>query len=334
MKKTLKFILLIGASLVLAGCEVPNINNYFDTSIIAKDTIALQATTALTLVNSFADSPSLQQVEQELNIADDKAAEIPIATLDFFLNNDVAFNVEKTTSDREGYVYLDVISFTISKDVTISYALYYNLETSDVEIINEGAMNAFRNNGNGHKDDERGNGKRNHANQQNGKRNGKGNNGSGKGKHNHYRISGLAIVGEDEYRFVAKTERNDKGDKAATALKFRLYKDEENYIVIKHERELFEEIAEAQQQYVEKLSYVVVENNEVVKQFKHELVKAQDEFTLSVIIDGTKYVVKSFTIDEKVFLQVTLCDGETFIYEKIVTIDTETEITTVTFVLQ
>lgn len=348
MKKTLRFTFLIAASLILAGCELPDKNNDLTPNIIAKDTIALQATTALTLVDGFSESSSLQQLGQEFIITDEQDPAIPIATLDFFLNNDTAFHIEKTISDREGYDYLDIISFNISIDFKTSYALYYNLETSDVEINDneeivlsgnnkqqsQGEANRNGNNHNhgaGNQDrqqDGNGNGAGNRHNH------GNGNKGFGKGKHNHYRISGLALVDGNEYRFIAKTENKNNGEETETALKFRLYKDEQNYIVIKHETELLEITDGVEQQYGEKFSYVVVENNEVTQQFKHELVKAGDEFVLSVKIAGTKYIVESFTSDEKVYLQVTLCDGQTVIYEKIVTTDLETGITTVLYVLQ
>lgn len=331
MKKTIRFALLISASFILSGCDVPSINNYLDTNIVAKDTIALQTTTALTLVNGFADSQMMQQLEEELKLDDNQEKEIPIATLDFFLNNDAAFNIEKRTSDRDGYVYLDIISFNMSEDITISYALYYNLETSDVEINDaNGRGNGHHHGGEnqGHKHDGPRNGEGNRHNHQNGK------NGSAKGKHKHYRVSGLAIVNGDEYNFIAKTENKNNGKEGETALKFRLYKDEQNYIVIKHEQELFKVVNEVERHYLEKFSYVVVENDEVIKQFKHELLKEQDEFILHLTIDGTKYIVKSFTIDERVFLEVMLCDGQTFIFEKIVVTDAETGNTTFLYVLQ
>ncbi len=352
MKKSLKFTFLISAGLILAGCTLPNSNNNFDLNIIAKDTIAVQATTALTLSHSFGDLLPMQQLEDELSIVNAPDTEIPIATLDFFFNHGGGFNITKTTSDRDDYVYLDVISFHLSEDVNVTYKLYYNLETAEKELIEPDEIDEFdsedseqqnkqtvysraqaQGGGNHGNKDADGKGERKRHRHGNGNRDGDKKQ-FGKGQHQHYRLSGLALVGEEEYHFVVKTQNKNNSAQLDKTLKFRLYQDADNYIVIKQGSETISVPGEANYEYVESFSYIVVENNEVVKQFKHEFVQDQDEFVLTLIIDGVKYIVESYTIDEQVFLEITLCGGETFVYEKVITTDIETGITTIVYVLQ
>lgn len=410
MKKNLGFALLVSAGVALSGCKLPATSNLANIGIVKKDTIALQATTALTLADSFTHSATMQKIQKQLLDEGTPVVDIPVATLDILFNNGSSFNIEKTTSDREGYAYLDIISFNIGAEEDITYSLYYNLETSDTEVPDEDEESipsediptdvtddttgseigqtteeqtttsqeiALRHGeGHGHggnhdddkggdrdrgdedeiddeaddtedeaeneDDEDRGNGhghgmsddddededKGHHGGH------GNGNGGRGEGRGNHYRLTGLAVVGDEEYRFMSKTETETDDDETETELKFMLFKSEGNFIMIKQEIEIEGVVGEVGYEYEEEFRYLVVENDEVVKQFKLELENEDDQLALEVKIDGVKYEVEYVTAEDKLFIHVTVAGDQTYIYEKVITTNTETGVTTVDYILQ
>ena len=386
MKKNLGLALLVSAGVALSGCELPTTSNLANIAVVKKDTIALQATTALTLVDSFSHSRAMQKIQKQLSDTGTPAVEIPVATLDILFNNGSSFNIEKTTSDREGYAYLDIISFNIGAEEDITYSLYYNLETSDVEVPDEDdetlpsedvpsdvseettgveidsaaqariltskeiTLRHGEGHGHGgdhdgdkdgdqdcdHDDDDDDDEDRGHGHGE-GNEDGKGEGGRGghgDGRGNHYRLTGLAVVGEEEYRFMSKTESETDGDETETELKFMLFKAEGNFIMIKQEIEIEGTVGEVGYEYQEEFRYLVVENDEVVKHFKLELENEDDKLALEVKIDGVKYEVEYVTVEDKLFIHVSVAGDQTYIYEKVVTTDVETGVTTVEYILQ
>ena len=311
MKKTLALTLALGAGLALIGCKPAT-----QTDVIKTKTMALQATTALTLADGFEDSPAMRNLKKSLLEGATTDPNIPVATLDVLFNNGTNFSVEKTESDREGYAYLDVISFSIGDEEEIAYSLYYNLETFNHEAVDdddevmpgEGSMNQNQYGQDDNDDDD--------------------------DNEKHYRIRGLAIVGEEEYRFMSKTESEIEDDETETELRFMLWKAEGNFIAIKQEIEIEGTPGTADYEYEEEFHYMVIENGEVVRQFKLELENEDNKVELEVRLDGVKYEVTYFSVDGKNFLKVEVEGDGTYIYEKVVTTDAETGETTISYVLQ
>lgn len=132
MKKTFTLMTFaLGATLVLGGCKKPTTEA---TAVIKSQTMAFEATTALTLVGGFETVPEVKALQKSLANEGVAEPDIPVATLDILFNNGVDFNVEARESDRVEYEYLDVISFNVGADDYIEYSLYFNLETSDTEL--------------------------------------------------------------------------------------------------------------------------------------------------------------------------------------------------------
>lgn len=422
MKKTLALSLLIGGGLVLSGCQFVSLSQDDIQPVVETKTMVFQATTALTMVEGF-DSPTLKTLGRLMNQEGDpiEEANIPIATLDMLFNNGSSFTVEQKASDREGYTNLDVISFKILNEETITYSLYYNVETleepddetsedisvevseepvtsedpivsedpitSETPIVSEepiiseepatsvtngltaGAATKSRHGqggqGHGHHGDHDGedgdldedidetevedseedeyghmggdaghmgddeNGMPGHGNGGNGNQG----HGHGHGK-DHYRVTGLAVVGDEEYRFMSKTETDTDGDEQEVELKFMMFKDEGNFISIKQEIETEGIEGEVGYSYEEDFKYMVVKDNELVKSFKLELDHEDDGQELEVKIDGVKYEVTYETIEDRVYIHVSVRGQGEFTYEKVVTVNEETSEVSVDYILQ
>lgn len=323
MKKTLTLTLALGAGLTLIGCKPAT----SVLSVIKQDTVALQATTALTLADGFKASPTMSALRKHMLNGVTEDPGIPVATLDILFNNGVNFNVESTPSDREGYEFMDTISFNIGDAEKIAYKLYYNLETFTEELDDDDdevapgtsgpvTPSAMMDDDDEMDDDDTG---YQHRHREGDK---------------HYRLRGLALVGEDEYRFMAKTESETEDDEVETELRFMLWKADGNFIHIKQEIEIEGVEGTPDYEYEEEFFYMVVENGNVVKQFKLELENEDNELELEVRLDGVKYEVEYLTVDGKNLIKVKVEGGSTYVYEKVINTDPETGETSVTYILQ
>ncbi|OQA79307.1 MAG: hypothetical protein BWY30_00198 [Tenericutes bacterium ADurb.Bin239] len=345
MKKTFTLMTLaLGATLALSGCTKPQAEV---TAVIKSQTMAFEATTALTLVGGFETTPEMQTLKRALAASGVAEPDIPVATLDILFNNGVDFHIEHGDSDLEGYAYVDTISFNIGDDSRIEYALYYNLETSadvfdddDDEVVpSEEISVAARhgtkdedddtvcNNGtncNGDDDDDN-NGDRDRDRDRNRNRD--------REKDKHYRIRGIAIVGDEEYRFMSKTTSEVDDDETETKLRFMLWKDDDNFINIKQEIEIEGTPGTPDYEYEEEFHYMVVKDGEVAKNFKLELENEDNKLELEVKIDGVKYEVEYETVGDRTFIKIKV-QGNEYIYEKVVTTNEETGEVSVSYVLQ
>ena len=377
MKKTLALSLIVGGGLVLSGCQFVSFNQDDIQPVVETKTMAFQATTALTMVDGF-DSPTLSKTMSRLMNQDEAPIEevdVPIATLDMLFNNGSSFTIEQKASDREGYTNLDVISFKILEEETITYSLYYNVEAFETpeeesseevseeiseiieseevidsteapsEEISEPLLTRHGENGGRHGDqdgdghhgdyddddaDYDREGDNGHHGFENGEHEGRGH---AYGK-DHYRVTGLAVVGEEEYRFMSKTETDTDGDEQEVELKFMMFKDEGNFISIKQEIETEGVEGEAGYEYEEEFKYMVVKDNELVKSFKLELENEDDAQELEVKIDGVKYEVTYETIEDRTYIHVSVSGQGEYTYEKVVTTNEETNEVSVAYILQ
>ncbi|MGI6715476.1 MAG: hypothetical protein ACOX3B_04840 [Bacilli bacterium] len=144
MKKTFTLMTLaLGATLVLGGCKKPTTEA---TAVIKSQTMAFEATTALTLVGGFETVPEVKALQKSLANEGVAEPDIPVATLDILFNNGVDFQIGREDSDLDGYAYVDTISFNIGTDSRIEYKLYYNLETAEEEIDDDGDDDELLNN--------------------------------------------------------------------------------------------------------------------------------------------------------------------------------------------
>lgn len=391
MKKTLGLSLLIGGGLVLSGCSALINLNTNTTPVVETKTMAFQATTALTMVNGL-DSPTMMKKLSKIMNLEPGEVDIPVATLDLLFTNGSGFTVEQRTSDREGYTNLDVISFKIGESETITYSLYYNIETFDeepvdepedttevvsedvtseeiiteeipTEVITSEEVNTSvlgrhgQGNGHGHdnhdadEEDEPETDVEDETDEQGPHHHGEGNgnqedgehNGMGEGHHGghghhgdkeHYRVRGIAVVGDEEYRFMSKTETDTDGDEQEVELKFMMFKDEANFISIKQEIETQGVEGEVGYEYEEDFKYMVVKDGELAKQFKLEIEHQEGAQELEVKIDGVKYEVTYEVVEERTFIHVTVRGQGEFVYEKVVTTNPETSEVVVEYVLQ
>ncbi len=347
MKKTFTLMTLaLGATLVLGGCTKPNTEA---TAVIKSQTMAFEATTALTLVGGFETVPEVKALQKSLAAEGVAEPDIPVATLDILFNNGVDFQINREDSDLAGYTYVDTISFNIGTDSRIEYKLYYNLETAEEEIDDDSDDDELLNNEvaskarygenkhNGKDDDDddtvcNGGGtctndgeEGDHNKEQDRNRN--------RNKDKHYRVTGLALVGEEEYKFMSKTTSEVDADETETKLRFMLWKDDNNFISIKQEIEVEGTPGTPDYEYEEEFKYLVVENGEVVKSFKLELENEDNELELEVRIDGVKYEVEYEVIDDRTFIHVKV-QGTEYTYEKVITTNEETGEVTVSYVLQ
>ena len=314
------------------------------------------------------DEESEETVEGDVTTPD-----IPVATLDLLFTNGNGFAVTQMESDREDYTNMEVISFNVMDEEAISYTLYYNtepLEAEDDELPGEAIVDeadieenddldtpTIERHGDQEDDDDdddrdgyhHGEDKDDDEDDRHGYHHGNGENhdgydgenygmGQGHREHEHgkapTKITGIAIVGEEEYTFMSKTETDNDSDEQEIESKFMIFKDEANFISIKQEIEIEGTLGSDDYEYEEEFKYSVVKDGEVVKRFKLEIENDADEQELEVKLDDVKYEVEYEYIDERVFLHIEVNGQDEVVYEKIVTIDETTNEASVEYILQ
>jgi len=348
-KKTIGLTLLIGGGLVLTGCQnIPLDSSQQTIGVIETQTMSFQATTAISLVKGL-NTPTLftamsdtSDLSSEDTSVETPEFDVPVATLDLLFSNGANFSVEQKVSDREGYTNLDVISFNVFGDEMTSYSLYYNatpLEEEDLvpgeDIVDEELGQTFLSR---HGED---NGKGENG-SQDGTRDGAHNNNNHDNDYDHQhdhdkdqmKITGIAVVGDEEFQFISKTESDTDSDEQEIEMKFMIFKDKDNFISIKQEIEIEGVEGEEGYEYEEDFKYTIVENGQVTKRFKLEIENEDNELGLEVIIDGMKYQIDYEFIDERVFLHIEIKGQGEFVYEKIATTDEVTGNVSITYILQ
>ncbi len=148
------------------------------------------------------------------------------------------------------------------------------------------------------------------------------------------KITGLAVVGDEEYRFMSKTEIDEDSDEKEIEMKFMLFKDEMNFISIKQEIETEGVEGTADYEYEEEFKYMVVEKGQRTRQFKLEIEQEDGEQELEVKIDGVKYEVSYQMIDGRTFIHIDTNGRGEFVYEKIIVTDELTGETSLDYILQ
>lgn len=146
-----------------------------------------------------------------------------------------------------------------------------------------------------------------------------------------YKMEGIAVVGENEYPFRAKAEHEVETDETETELIFALWKDDANYIVIRQEIEIEGTEGQPDYEYEEKFHYYVVTDGQVTRDFFLEFENEDSELELEIIIDGLKYEVEYVEEDGKLYIDIKIDGDETYRFEKVVTVDEETNEVTVTY---
>jgi len=360
-KKTLGLTLFIAGGLVLTGCQnLPLTNSEAGMPVIQTKTMAFQATTAISLVKGLSVPTKFSAMSETTEIPSDEVTQeennIPVATLDLLFTNGSGFSVEQKESDREGYTNLDVISFLIMDEQTTSYSLYYNatpLEADDTlpgeDVIDEEAseeletpiLSRHGEDSDKQDDDDDSDGQHHGSNNGNNEQTHSHNHDNDKDQdhdRNHQndelKITGIAVVGEEEYQFVSKTEIDNDSDEQEIEMKFMIFKDKDNFISIKQEIEIEGVEGSEDYEYEEEFKYTVVENGQVVRKFKLEIENEDNELQLEVKIDGVKYEIEYEVVEDRVFLHITVKGQGEFIYEKIVTVNEDTNETNVDYIIQ
>lgn len=298
--------------------------------------------------------------------------EIPVATLDLLFTNGSGFNVEQKTSDREDFTNMEVITFNVMDQETTTYTLYYNvapLEEDDEVLPGEDIVEEEpseeaseevsqpvleRHGEDGDKDEEDHDGPHHDENQEDevededededdehqGNNGNHGGNGHGHTHRDHehgndqVKIRGIAVVGDEEYVFMSKTEIDTDSDEQEIESKFMIFKDEANFISIKQEITTSGVEGEVDYEYEEEFKYFVVKDGEIANKFKLEIESEAEEETLEVKIDGLKYEVEYEHLDGRVFLHINVRGQGEFVYEKVVTTNEETLEVSVEYILQ
>ena len=355
-KKTLGLTLLIGGGVVLTGCQnIPLDSSQQNMGVIETQTMGFQATTAISLIRGLntptlftamsgaTEIPSEEEISSEEILVENPEFAIPVATLDLLFSNGANFSVEQKVSDREGYTNLDVISFSVFGDELTSYSLYYNatpLEEDDLvpgEDIVDQEVNQTLLSRQGEGNDDKGeNG--NHDGTMGGTHHTNDHDNDYDHQHEHdkdqMKITGIAVVGDEEFQFISKTESDTDSDEQEIEMKFMIFKDKDNFISIKQEIEIEGVEGEEGYEYEEDFKYTIVENGQVTKRFKLEIENEDNELGLEVKIDGMKYQIDYEFVDERVFLHIEVKDQGEFVYEKIATPDEVTGVVSITYILQ
>ena len=394
-KKTLGLAVLISGGLVLSGCQNVTFPTGENVESEGTQTFALQATTAISMIGNVdtmtfsamsdvVDSSEVIDDSEEVGETTQEAdtPNIPVAALDILFTNGSDFNIEQLDSDREDYTNLDIISFSLMDEETISYSLYYNVETledndqlpgediveDDDEASSEegeqpvSAPTLEHRHGN-KEDDKEGNhhghnydededeydghrhGQDNEDDDDHGCQDGEDDDHQGHGqqdqdcehRHEHgkneEKIVGLAIVGDQEYTFMSKTEIDSDSDEQEIESKFMLFKDQDNFISIKQENDIEGVEGEQDYEYEEEFKYSVVEDGQLTTHFKLEIEQEDGEQALEVKIDGIKYEVEYEVVDQRMFLHIDVKGVGEFTYEKIVNTDELTGEVSVEYIL-
>lgn len=301
--------LLATFGLLLGGCKAGTAEVNPHLSLKNQETLAFQATTSLTLLRDLEVPSRLSRMQYKENLND---FEVPIATLDLLFTNGNDFKVESKASDREDYTNLDVVSFKIFDDERMTYYLYYNTYKGTQDDQDE---NLFPS-------EETSEGTPIFSRAPEYKEKTK------------IKVRGIALVNDEEYRFMSMTEVENEGDEHETEMKFMLFKDDGNFISIKQEIEVEGTPGDKDYEYEEEFSYMVVKDGVKTSHFKLEIEKEDGEHELEVKIDGLKYDVEYRYIEDKTFIHVKTNGHGTYIYEKVVIIDEETGNVSVEYLLQ
>ncbi len=133
MKKILTAIVLSIPFFALTGC-----NN--DNSIVKGETaesLAFEATTSLAMMNRLSTNSSsmLKRAYQEPTESEIQEITDYLEQIDFILMNDQQFKQESVVSDREDYLYQELITFADFDGEAKTYSLYYNSikESTDID---------------------------------------------------------------------------------------------------------------------------------------------------------------------------------------------------------
>ncbi len=342
-KRTLTFTLALLSTLALAGCKRAPQDK---TTVIAKGTVAMQATTALTMTGGFTESPSMRALQRKM-AASVAPEDIPVATLDVLMSSGNDFTTVSKESDRAEYEYLDEVSFSILDEEKIEYSLYYNLfektdndddddDDDDIPSVTEASSSDDSSSSQDNSDETSDTSDTTDTSDDE----------SSEDVvfakallddeddveiETLYKMEGIAVVGENEYPFRAKAEHEVETDETETELIFALWKDDANYIVIRQEIEIEGTEGQPDYEYEEKFHYYVVTDGQVTRDFFLEFENEDSELELEIIIDGLKYEVEYVEEDGKLYIDIKIDGDETYRFEKVVTVDEETNEVTVTY---
>jgi len=325
MNKTVKTIGVLGMAVALASCS--NLFGMEDTTINPTETLAFEAATAISLFNGPTSVSTVQNAPRTLYMLDgsveDSSEEVPVegssedsvlvsdpaldqlvAQLDFLYTNGNGFATTTTTSDLENYEKLQEITFTAPTGESETYKLYYNEE----DVLVKG-------------DDEGGTERGPSEDHENGEFEAETNSDEVKTK-----INGIAIVDEVEYQFVSHTEVevDEEDNEYEEEIRFRLFLDDDNYVMVKQEIEVEEDEKE------EKFVYRVVEDGVEVQNYtlKIEVEDGKDdEAKMRILIDGNVYHLRyEEVVDGGIvaIIKIEVNDELVATYEKVVTTNEDT----------
>jgi hypothetical protein len=319
--KKFTFLGLGIAALALVGCKTTT----SEPVPVNDQTLALQSATALSLMGDLKVSDT--SIQNKLNLTGDPVDpdSIPVETLDVIASTGAEFTVEHLESDREGYTKLEKVSFTVSDELTASYLLYYNDEAACRKFDDEVQirLNSMGGSGEPMGDGETCDGSKLQTNRDDGK---------GRGQHGKYdtKYQGLAVVGEEEYRFVAQTETDFESDEQESELKFVLIKDQLNYTIVRQEYEVEGTLEDGNYQRHEKFVYRVVTDGVETKKFVLKLEAENNTTEYRINLDGVTYRVSYLTEGENNYIIIHV-DGVDYKYLKVVVTDPDTGETSITY---
>lgn len=335
MKKTITTVALLGMAVTLASCS--NLFGSDETEINPTETLAFEAATAIALFDApsatmttmqsaprtpyllddgsedTSEEAPIEDSSEEEVLVSDPAIDQLVAQLDFLYTNGNGFETTTAISDLEGYENLQEITFTAPTGELETYKLYYNEE----DVLVKG-------------DDEGGNQAGPSEEHDNGEFEAETNSNEVKTK-----ITGVAIIDETEYQFVSHTEIeiDEEDGEYEEEIRFRLFLDDNNYVMVKQEIEVEENEKE------EKFVYRVVEDGVLTQNYTLKIEQddeKDDEAKMRILIDGNIYQLRYEEVvdgDAVAIIKVVVNDELVATYEKVVTTNEETGEQTVTYQL-
>ncbi|MFA6851855.1 MAG: hypothetical protein WCR34_01650 [Bacilli bacterium] len=314
----------------------------------ANDEIALQSLSTLSLVNNNTGTSILRKALltsdtsalTEDDITDIKAV---LGQVDTILANNTGVTSTVIDSTDEAYAYGLEVTYTDIFNNSSSYTLFYNYVTQEDQDLCDGEQNQNQyQNENQEQNQYQSQGQgtylyqdQNQFENQNGYRHGQSDNENG-AKNNGTIIAktylaGILLSGEDTFSFTSTIKDMVKDDATETKVNFKLYNDAGFYIKAMQEYTVEDGATES------RIRYTVFDGTEIITSYCLRVEQSVDENAeIRLTMDDQFYRITQIIDGDTIYLDVHYSNGEVdahIYFEKIITVDPETQVESVDFVI-
>lgn len=300
MKKFLSLTLLSAAALALTGCDDKTVNS-LPLPAARADTLAYQVTTSLAAIGDLGLG---QTSQRQRRISEESKAQIQklLPTVDRLIANQADFSSQVLAADREGYEFMQTVSFTDITGEKVEYSLYYNVTSKEVEI--DGEKGGGRNEDTSTPSDSALN--PSSAPQSS----------SPSDYEEEIKVQGIAVTAAATFDFSGETETELEEGEKEQEMMMKISVDDNNYVKVK--QELSVEGTEIEQEF----KYEIVENGQRVLSYaiEKESEEQKVENQMKLVFEGLVYRFESYEENGASYIKVAIEDAsgeDKLIFKKI-----------------